>query len=166
MSLCFFSFPFSLFFVSSLTLTLCLSFLPLPSLSLKAFSATDINYKVVWPQHPLRPEFIESTYFLYKVSLKTNKDDLSFHPLSLSLSLSVCLSLSLCLSLCVSLSPSLLPPSLLSSLSLSLSLSQATNDPFYLEVGKIVVHNLNQYARVRCGFASIKDVKHGSKEDR
>ncbi|XP_019849820.1 PREDICTED: ER degradation-enhancing alpha-mannosidase-like protein 3 [Amphimedon queenslandica] len=74
----------------------------------EAFSPTDINYKVVWPQHPLRPEFIESTYFLYK----------------------------------------------------------ATNDPFYLEVGKIVVDNLNKYARVACGFASIKDVKRNSKEDR
>ena len=129
----FFSFPFSLFFFVSFSSLHSLSlfaslFLPLLSppslslfLSLKAFSATDINYKVVWPQHPLRPEFIESTYFLYKVSLKTNKDDLSSHPLSLSLSLS--LSVSLCVSLILSPPLSFPPPSFPLPLSPSLSLS-------------------------------------------
>ncbi|NWZ94608.1 EDEM3 protein, partial [Nesospiza acunhae] len=64
--------------------------------------------KVHWAQHPLRPEFAESTYFLYK----------------------------------------------------------ATGDPYYLEVGKTLIENLNKYARVPCGFAAMKDVRTGSHEDR
>lgn len=66
------------------------------------------EYDVYWGQHPLRPEFVESTYFLYK----------------------------------------------------------ATNDPYYLEVGKNVMDSLEKYARVPCGFAGIKDVRTGSHEDR
>ncbi|EDV28158.1 uncharacterized protein TRIADDRAFT_20429 [Trichoplax adhaerens] len=66
------------------------------------------NLGVYWPHHPLRPEFAESTYFLYK----------------------------------------------------------ATRDPFYLEVGKSIVENLNNYARVPCGFAALKDVRTLSQEDR
>uniref|UniRef100_A0A4W5MQK9 alpha-1,2-Mannosidase n=1 Tax=Hucho hucho TaxID=62062 RepID=A0A4W5MQK9_9TELE len=58
--------------------------------------------------HPLRPEFAESTYFLYK----------------------------------------------------------ATKDPYYLEVGRTVLDNLNRFARVPCGFAAMKDVRTGSHEDR
>ncbi|CAG5125309.1 unnamed protein product [Candidula unifasciata] len=58
-------------------------------------------------QHPLRPEFLESTYFLY----------------------------------------------------------QATADPYYLSVGKTVLDNLEQHARVECGFAAIKDIKTGSHEN-
>ncbi|RIB14018.1 Glycoside Hydrolase Family 47 protein [Gigaspora rosea] len=50
--------------------------------------------------YPLRPEFIESTYFLYR----------------------------------------------------------ATKDPFYLHVGEMVLEDLQSYARVECGFASVKDV--------
>ncbi|CAH1787460.1 unnamed protein product [Owenia fusiformis] len=65
------------------------------------------DFRVHWGQHPLRPEFVESTYFLYK----------------------------------------------------------ATNDPYYLEVGKVVLQNLNQHARVDCGFAAIKDVTSGELED-
>ncbi|RIA92358.1 Glycoside Hydrolase Family 47 protein [Glomus cerebriforme] len=50
--------------------------------------------------YPLRPEFIESTYFLYR----------------------------------------------------------ATRDPFYLQVGEMIIKDLESYARVDCGFASVKDV--------
>ncbi|XP_077134902.1 ER degradation-enhancing alpha-mannosidase-like protein 3 isoform X3 [Ranitomeya variabilis] len=66
------------------------------------------DFRVHWAQHPLRPEFAESTYFLYK----------------------------------------------------------ATGDPYYLEVGKTIIENLNKYARVPCGFAAVKDVRTGSHEDR
>ncbi|XP_028966667.1 ER degradation-enhancing alpha-mannosidase-like protein 3 [Galendromus occidentalis] len=66
------------------------------------------DFQVHWGQHPLRPEFIESTYFLYK----------------------------------------------------------ATNDPYYLEVGRKVVESLEKYARVPCGFAAVKDVRTNSKDDR
>lgn len=66
------------------------------------------DFRVHWAQHPLRPEFAESTYFLYK----------------------------------------------------------ATGDPYYLEVGKTLIENLNKYARVPCGFAAMKDVRTGSHEDR
>jgi len=67
---------------------------------------TDFN--VHWAHHPLRPEFLESTYFLYK----------------------------------------------------------ATGDHHYLEVGKQVLRSLQDYARVECGFAAVKDVRTGSHEDR
>ncbi|XP_033095276.1 ER degradation-enhancing alpha-mannosidase-like protein 3 isoform X2 [Anneissia japonica] len=66
------------------------------------------DYNIHWGQHPLRPEFTESTYFLYK----------------------------------------------------------ATGDPYYLEVGKQIVDSLQQYARVPCGFAAIRDVRTGGHEDR
>ncbi|XP_055897620.1 ER degradation-enhancing alpha-mannosidase-like protein 3 isoform X3 [Biomphalaria glabrata] len=65
------------------------------------------DFRVHWGQHPLRPEFLESTYFLYK----------------------------------------------------------ATSDPYYLQVGKKVLENLEQHARVPCGFAAIKDIKRGTHED-
>ncbi|NXQ40146.1 EDEM3 protein, partial [Catharus fuscescens] len=42
----------------------------------------------------------------------------------------------------------------------------ATGDPYYLEVGKTLIENLNKYARVPCGFAAMKDVRTGSHEDR
>ncbi|CAB5196400.1 unnamed protein product [Rhizophagus irregularis] len=58
--------------------------------------------------YPLRPEFIESTYFLYR----------------------------------------------------------ATRDPFYLQVGEMVLKDLEYYARVNCGFASIKDVLTKSLDER
>ena len=45
-------------------------------------------------------------------------------------------------------------------------LFQATNDPYYLEVGQKIVNNLQEHARVPCGFAGIKDVRTGSHEDR
>lgn len=66
------------------------------------------DFRVHWAQHPLRPEFAESTYFLYK----------------------------------------------------------ATRDPYYLDVGRTVLENLNRFARVPCGFAAMKDVRTGSHEDR
>jgi len=42
---------------------------------------------------------------------------------------------------------------------------QATGDPYYLEVGKSVVENLDRLARVPCGFAAIKDLTAGTHED-
>ena len=66
------------------------------------------EFNIHWPQHPLRPEFIESTYFLYR----------------------------------------------------------ATGDPYYLEVGRTVVDNLDRYARVECGFAAFKDVRNNQHEDK
>lgn len=66
------------------------------------------DFRVHWGNHPLRPEFIESTYFLYK----------------------------------------------------------ATSDPYYLEIGKTVIDNLERFARVPCGFAAIKDLNTHSHEDR
>ncbi|CAG8720639.1 7722_t:CDS:10, partial [Acaulospora morrowiae] len=58
--------------------------------------------------YPIRPEFIESTYFLY----------------------------------------------------------QATKDPFYLHVGEMVLQDLESYARVECGYASVKDVLTKKLEER
>ena len=45
-------------------------------------------------------------------------------------------------------------------------LHEATKDPYYLEVGKYIVENLNRYTRVPCGFAAVKDVRNLSHEDR
>ncbi|KAI7894932.1 glycoside hydrolase [Mucor mucedo] len=42
----------------------------------------------------------------------------------------------------------------------------ATKDPFYLQVGEMVVEDLNNRTRVPCGFASIGDVQTGRLEDR
>ena len=42
---------------------------------------------------------------------------------------------------------------------------QATGDPHYLEVGKVVIENLEAHARVPCGFAALKDVTRGTHED-
>lgn len=66
------------------------------------------NFDIYWGQYPLRPEFAESTYLLYK----------------------------------------------------------ATADPYYLEVGKTIIENLEKHARVKCGFAGIKDVRTFTHEDR
>ncbi|ORY05339.1 hypothetical protein K493DRAFT_204582, partial [Basidiobolus meristosporus CBS 931.73] len=69
----------------------------------------DLNSKKPVVMHyPLRPEFVESTYFLY----------------------------------------------------------QATKDPFYLEVGEMVLTDLEKYTRVKCGFASVKNVISMTLEDR
>lgn len=46
-----------------------------------------------------------------------------------------------------------------------LPLPQATHDPHYLQVGKLMVENLNKHARVPCGFAAISDVMTGKHED-
>ena len=59
------------------------------------------DYRINWANSPLRPEFAESTYFLYK----------------------------------------------------------ATEDPVYLEVGKLVMRNLQEHARVKCGWAAVEDIR-------
>ncbi|KAI9594227.1 ER degradation enhancer, mannosidase alpha-like 1 [Syncephalis fuscata] len=56
--------------------------------------------KPAMEQYPLRPEFVESTYFLYR----------------------------------------------------------ATKNPFYLEVGEMIVKSLQAYARVDCGFTTVENV--------
>ncbi|KAL0081290.1 glycoside hydrolase [Phycomyces blakesleeanus] len=58
--------------------------------------------------YPLRPEFVESTYHLYR----------------------------------------------------------ATRDPFYLQVGEMIIEDLNNRTRLACGFANIGDVRTGRLEDR
>lgn len=66
------------------------------------------DFQVHWGNHPLRPEFLESTYFLYS----------------------------------------------------------ATNDPYYLEVGRTVLNSLQKFARVPCGYAAVNDVRTRKQEDR
>lgn len=70
--------------------------------------AVTADFQVHWGQHLLRPEFVESTYFLYK----------------------------------------------------------ATQDPYYLQVGKKVLQSLQKHARVTCGYAAVKDVRTLQHEDR
>uniref|UniRef100_A0A5K3G236 alpha-1,2-Mannosidase n=1 Tax=Mesocestoides corti TaxID=53468 RepID=A0A5K3G236_MESCO len=45
-------------------------------------------------------------------------------------------------------------------------LYRATKDPVYRTIGAMIVNNLDQYARAKCGFATIHDVKDMSHEDR
>ena len=45
-------------------------------------------------------------------------------------------------------------------------LYQATKDPFYLHVGEMVIHDLNNRTRLPCGFATLGDVRTGHVEDR
>jgi mannosidase alpha-like ER degradation enhancer 3 len=66
------------------------------------------RFDIHWGQYPLRPEFAESTYLLYK----------------------------------------------------------ATEDPYYLKVGRDILNSLEEQTRVECGFAGIKDVRNKSHEDR
>lgn len=112
--------------------------LPLPP---QAFTS---DFRVHWAQHPLRPEFAESTYFLFKVSVPVRMPACRTHAsLPYAWGRGVCISDG------------------------SLSLTpQATRDPYYLEVGRTVLENLNRFARVPCGFAAMKDVRTGSHEDR
>lgn len=42
---------------------------------------------------------------------------------------------------------------------------QATGDTHYLDVGQKVMENLEELARVPCGFAAIKDLTKGTHED-
>ncbi|TPP57246.1 alpha-1 2-Mannosidase [Fasciola gigantica] len=43
---------------------------------------------------------------------------------------------------------------------------QATGDPYYLDVGVQMVNDLEQYARVPCGYAAIQDVRTMQHQDR
>eukprot|EP00800_Vazella_pourtalesii_P016699 TRINITY_DN4878_c0_g1_i4.p1 TRINITY_DN4878_c0_g1~~TRINITY_DN4878_c0_g1_i4.p1 ORF type:complete len:254 (-),score=34.54 TRINITY_DN4878_c0_g1_i4:131-892(-) len=45
-------------------------------------------------------------------------------------------------------------------------LYQATQNPFYLHVGKDIIDNIQKFARTRCGFATIHNVLDKSIEDR
>ncbi|THD27595.1 alpha-1 2-Mannosidase [Fasciola hepatica] len=45
-------------------------------------------------------------------------------------------------------------------------LHQATGDPYYLDVGVQMVNDLEQYARVPCGYAAIQDVRTMQHQDR
>ncbi|XP_037494392.1 alpha-mannosidase I MNS5 isoform X4 [Jatropha curcas] len=44
-------------------------------------------------------------------------------------------------------------------------LYQATKDPWYIEVGELIVNSLNLYTKVEGGFASIRDVTTMQRED-
>ncbi|XP_019197247.1 PREDICTED: alpha-mannosidase I MNS5 [Ipomoea nil] len=44
-------------------------------------------------------------------------------------------------------------------------LYQATKDPWYMEVGELIINSLNQYTKVQGGFASVRDVTTMELED-
>ncbi|KAF9914216.1 alpha mannosidase-like protein [Lobosporangium transversale] len=67
-----------------------------------------VQQTVAIANYPLRPEFIESTYFLYR----------------------------------------------------------ATKDPFYLEVGEMILRDLQAYTKTKCGWASLRSVVDKKHEDR
>lgn len=66
------------------------------------------DHSIHWSNSPLRPEFAESTYYLYK----------------------------------------------------------ATNDPYYLNIGKEIVDHFETHARVKCGYAAFSDLETTRHEDR
>lgn len=43
---------------------------------------------------------------------------------------------------------------------------QATRNPFYLHVGREVLHSLNNLTQTECGYATVHSVIDGSLEDR
>lgn len=43
---------------------------------------------------------------------------------------------------------------------------QATRDPFYLDVGERVLHDIIHRAKVECGLTSISDLRTNQREDR
>lgn len=45
-------------------------------------------------------------------------------------------------------------------------LYRATQNPFYLRVGFDILHSLNTFARVKCGYATLHNVVDKSLEDR
>jgi mannosidase alpha-like ER degradation enhancer 3 len=45
-------------------------------------------------------------------------------------------------------------------------LYKATGDQFYLQIAKKMVHQLEKYSRVKCGYAAIQDLKTKQHEDR
>ena len=45
-------------------------------------------------------------------------------------------------------------------------LYRATRNPFYLHVGRDILHSLNNHTRARCGYATVHDVLELSLEDR
>jgi len=45
-------------------------------------------------------------------------------------------------------------------------LYRATKNPFYLHVGRDILHSLNNHTRAKCGYATIHDVHEKSLEDR
>ncbi|KAG0265113.1 alpha mannosidase-like protein [Actinomortierella ambigua] len=67
-----------------------------------------IHQDVSIANYPLRPEFVESTYLLYR----------------------------------------------------------ATKDPFYMEVGEMILHDLKRYTKTKCGWASLASVTTKKQEDR
>ena len=49
---------------------------------------------------------------------------------------------------------------------LCLICQQATRDPFYLDVGERVLHDLIGRAKVDCGLSSISDLRTNLRDDR
>ena len=43
---------------------------------------------------------------------------------------------------------------------------QATKHPFYLNVGRDILHNLNNYTKAECGYATVHNVEDKTLEDR
>lgn len=99
------------------------------------------DLQVHWGQHPLRPEFIESTYLLYRAT----KD-----PYYLRVARNVIIYSLHSLSCFLVFYYALFPPNLCS---LNLLFFQ-------------VLNSLNKYCRVKCGFAGVKDLRTMSQEDR
>jgi hypothetical protein len=121
-----------------------------------------LDFKVHWGNWPLRPEFIESTYFLYqatKVSralcrgVKLRAFSALLRALTRALFLCPCLGWLWCVYVF----------GIFSDAQHSRTLLQ---DPFYLEVGKQMVDDLKQFAKVKCGYAAIQDVRKKSHEDK
>ncbi|KHN83235.1 ER degradation-enhancing alpha-mannosidase-like protein 3 [Toxocara canis] len=114
------------------------------------------DLQVHWAQHPLRPEFIESTYLLYRATkdphyLHVAKNKHRFLPEAFTHDLQV------------HWAQHPLRPEFIESTYL---LYRATKDPHYLHVAKNVMDSLNEFVRVKCGFAGVRDIRTMTHEDR
>lgn len=132
------------------------------------------DFRVHWAQHPLRPEFAESTYFLYKVIYQTTALVLCFRFPEGNIYYHASF---LWFTPPQAAKKKCFPKTVLNwssfhswytdfSQLVSSHFHQATGDPYYLEAGRTILDNLNRFARVPCGFAAMKDVRTGSHEDR
>ncbi len=90
-----------------------------------------VNKTVEWAGYPLRPEFVESTYHLYQVSLRAGAAGMTRYAVMLITE------------------------------SEKMSIRKATGDSFYLEVGEQILKDLIKRTKTRCGFAVIHDIRNG-----
>ncbi|VDP38046.1 unnamed protein product, partial [Soboliphyme baturini] len=103
------------------------------------------DFDIHWTYHPLRPEFVESTYFLYKLWCQ------------------FCVELSFVVHF---MKNDVFKRAKANAREHMSKCGIATKDPYYLSVGEKVIRSMNTFLRIPCGFAGIGDLRTMRKEDR